>query len=776
MTPTEMRLRLLAAGYCPLPLIGKAPSMLKNWQSKHDANADEVAMWGKQWPDACNTGVLTRLTPAFDIDITIEDAARAVEDSVRSRFETGTCLVRIGKPPKRAILFFTDTPFQKITRVFVAPDGTEQRIEFLAAGQQLVVHGVHPETQRPYTWHGGEPGEVAAADLTYITEVEARQLVDDAAELLITQFGYRDKPDPKSKGNGAATNDTAPAPWGLYLDNVIDHDVLLKHADALLAAGMQPGAVTNYLRAQIERTPTNDVERKNRRLLELPGMVESGAGRIAEAPQAPPARPVDLWGVFPPPVLPTGLLPNVIETYARVQAAVMGADPAGLAVGALVVAAAAIRDSISLQVKERSSGWTEEARIWAGLIGDPSTKKTPIIREVERPLRKIDTELFRQYLAALARYNALDKDEKKGAEPPPQVRVRLEDTTIEAAQEVLKDSYGGVLLSQDELSGFFGSMDKYNSHRGAAKDRGFWLQGWNGGNYAFNRIGRGVGLIPNLSVSLLGGIQPDLIRKLAADAHDDGMLQRMFPIILRPATVGTDEPIPPEADDYARVIDRLYQLTPTSISFWGSSGSQSRLVFDAGAQAVRQDLERKHLDLANLETINKKLAAHIGKYDGLFARLCVIWHCVENCFEDKVPRLIPAKTAQRVADFLHRFLLPHAVAFYGNVLGLADDHDRLVAVAGYILARKLERVTNRDIARGDRTMRRLTKRETEEVFEQLEALGWLTRARGGGRTDRPFWAVNPHCHQLFAERGETERARREKARDLIRELLAGSEL
>ena len=51
------------------------------------------------------------------------------------------------------------------------------------------------------------------------------------------------------------------------------------------------------------------------------------------------------------------------------------------------------------------------------------------------------------------------------------------DTTIEAAQEILKDSPNGVLLDQDELSGFFGSMDKYSGARGAQKDRAFWLAG-----------------------------------------------------------------------------------------------------------------------------------------------------------------------------------------------------------------------------------------------------------------------------------------------------------
>ena len=47
-------------------------------------------------------------------------------------------------------------------------------------------------------------------------------------------------------------------------------------------------------------------------------------------------------------------------------------------------------------------------------------------------------------------------------------------------------------------------------------------------------------------------------------------------------------------------------------------------------QRLRQELERKHLDLMRVEAVNRKLAAHIGKYDGLFARLCVVWHSVEN--------------------------------------------------------------------------------------------------------------------------------------------------
>jgi len=99
-------------------------------------------------------------------------------------------------------------------------------------------------------------------------------------------------------------------------------------------------------------------------------------------------------------------------------------------------------------------------------------------------------------------------------------------------------------------------------------------------------------------------------------------------------------------------------------------------------------------------------------------------------------------------------------------------HDRLTAVAGYILAHKLERVTNRDIAHGDRTMRKLTRRETDNVFEQLDALGWVNRVPAPRPSDPSHWLVNPEVHKRFAVRGEAEAKRRSAARATILESIA----
>ncbi|WP_377829530.1 DUF3987 domain-containing protein [Bradyrhizobium lupini] len=489
-----------------------------------------------------------------------------------------------------------------------------------------------------------------------------------------------------------------------------------------------------------------------------PDQAESGDATSAGPKVA--VDPVDLWGKFVPPSLPRGLLPDVIERFAHDQGMDMGADMSAIAVSALAVCAGAIPDSVRLQVKRHNTGWFEAARLWVVLVGPPSSKKSPIMTAAARPLRRIDADQARDYADQRAVYDKLPKEEKLKTNPPKQVRSILQDTTIEAAQDVAKDSPDGLLCFQDELSGWFGSMDKYSAGRGSAKDRAFWLEAFNGSTYSVQRVGRGVVYIENLSISLIGGIQPEPIRKIADEAVDDGLLQRVLPIMVSPAKAGRDEAASPVVAEYNALIRDLHCL------------GNATLRFDEGAQAYRQELELKHQKLLSLEFVHGKLGAHLGKYDGIFARLCVIWHCTENMvgFGD-IPAAISEATARRVGAFLHGFLLPHAMAFYTTVLGLSNDHDCVTAVAGYILSHGLTNITNRDLKRGDRVMRRLSPEAGLAVFEQLEAFGWLERTPSRLRGAPTHWTINPAVHQKFAERAKAEAARRAEVRQTIADVL-----
>ena len=143
-------------------------------------------------PAACITSLMTSrprspilrnksAVPTIDIDIMHPEAAAAIEALAREHFEErGYILVRFGKAPKRAILLRTDEPFKKIVRKFAMPDGSEQKLEVLSNGQQVVCYGLHKDTHQPYSWHGGEPGAVKREDLPYVRQADTKAFIDAA--------------------------------------------------------------------------------------------------------------------------------------------------------------------------------------------------------------------------------------------------------------------------------------------------------------------------------------------------------------------------------------------------------------------------------------------------------------------------------------------------------------------------------------------------------------------------------------------------------------------
>ena len=97
-----------------------------------------------------NTGLLTRTTPAIDLDIYDPAVAEELELILFDMIGDGQTLVRFGQPPKRAVLFQTDKPFKKIrTPVFTSPGSNKENfVEVLGDGQQIIVYGSPPRNRQ----------------------------------------------------------------------------------------------------------------------------------------------------------------------------------------------------------------------------------------------------------------------------------------------------------------------------------------------------------------------------------------------------------------------------------------------------------------------------------------------------------------------------------------------------------------------------------------------------------------------------------------------------
>jgi hypothetical protein len=283
MTPTDTRLKLWRHGYDPLPLNFKNPNIRKGWQSGFDLNEKEIELWGTMWPNAINTGILARRTPCLDLDILNHEAAEACEIYLQGCYEErGYFLVRIGLWPKRAIPFRTDEYFKKISLPLIAPDGSEQKIEFLSDGQQFASFGIHPDTGNRYRWSGNSPLESKRDELPYIRQAEAERLVEDLGALT-TQFGYSLKNSKKKTSNVKSVGGDDKFDWGEKLDNLIDDDSNTGLALALVKSGMKPGPAVRFMTALVERLVSDaDPARKDRRRKKIKSQVESAERFVSE--------------------------------------------------------------------------------------------------------------------------------------------------------------------------------------------------------------------------------------------------------------------------------------------------------------------------------------------------------------------------------------------------------------------------------------------------------------------------------------------------------------
>jgi hypothetical protein len=98
-----------------------------------------------------NNSVGIVLDGAGLVDLDIEDEALC--EAVYGRLdplESNPC--RIGREPRKGILFKSDNWPKFTSKKFKSPDGKTHQIEVLGKGQQCIAHGIHPITNKPYYW------------------------------------------------------------------------------------------------------------------------------------------------------------------------------------------------------------------------------------------------------------------------------------------------------------------------------------------------------------------------------------------------------------------------------------------------------------------------------------------------------------------------------------------------------------------------------------------------------------------------------------------------
>lgn len=482
--------------------------------------------------------------------------------------------------------------------------------------------------------------------------------------------------------------------------------------------------------------------------------------------------------------LPAAVAPFVFDTASR-----MGVDPAAVALSAIVSLSSVMSDEWHLQPKQHDTTWTEQPRLWGAIVGDPSILKSPVIATTTRPIvklemeaRRIHEEDMRRYKAELKRWKDSDSDPETEPKLPRLPRYMVEDTTVDALTEVLRSDSeakqhapsGKVLVRRDELSEWLASFGRYRSGGSAGADRGAYIRLYNGEPYAVDRLGRGHFVIGNWSGSVLGGIQPGPIQRIARDADDDGLLQRFCYIVPNGQRRGEDrKPDLGASQRYETLFSILANLVPLNVH----NGGSGRVVLNADAHQVRAEILNLAEAMAAMPDTSARLKAAFGKWPGQWVRLTLIFHLIEVAsaraeLRSAIVGNVERGVATMATKFMRDILLPHLLRAEEIMFSTTrTGHARWIA--GYILSKDLERVTVRDVVQNYRALRPTDqRRELLEIMDSLELMGWVRpELKGDGRSP-VAWRVNPMVHSVFTERAEREKAQRQAAQERIRETVA----
>jgi hypothetical protein len=186
----EVAERLHGNGYTPIPVVlGQKRPAITDWTNVNYEGSPELLEQFCTKHRSASTGILLGQVCAIDIDVLDAEVAQACRRVVTSKLGDAPC--RIGKYPKNALFFRVQGPgFPKLATKHYQIDGDKAQVEILCDGQQVVVCGIHPDTQEPYYWTDESILDVPITALPEISEAAAADLLQELESELASKATY----------------------------------------------------------------------------------------------------------------------------------------------------------------------------------------------------------------------------------------------------------------------------------------------------------------------------------------------------------------------------------------------------------------------------------------------------------------------------------------------------------------------------------------------------------------------------------------------------------
>jgi Protein of unknown function (DUF3987)/Primase C terminal 2 (PriCT-2)/Bifunctional DNA primase/polymerase, N-terminal len=459
------------------------------------------------------------------------------------------------------------------------------------------------------------------------------------------------------------------------------------------------------------------------------------------------------------------LWPEMLVARATEISEEVGCDVAVPLLAGLSAVSGAADKRISLRITQT---WKVPPVFWTMTIGEPADKKTPGSKPMFTPLRQLEAEDKARFeieklmwLGKEARYAAQQKAYRDwSASPeatipgsiPPTVdqcphapeplRILVTDSTSQKFVTMAQYRPRGFLMWLDEMASWLARMLGARS----TEDRGCWIQTYETGPYAFDRVGSGSILVEHLASSIYGNCQPEVFRRNVTEAATDGMIQRFLPVVLNTSKNAMWQNSRPDfashRDEYEQLIRRTFMLPEFE---YGFAPDANELFREFCEWCLRfRDNERHANHSSTYQTA-------LGKMEGNAARLILISHLIDDPFTPFVSRA----TAKRAIDLFHKFFIP---MLRHSFLEIGKQRDVVgIAIFDYIIQQSGMKPT---VTLGE--IRRVCKHLLGDVgiqawqsdaiirsaMDELASINYVVMHQDHPKN--PTWAVNPSLATVFA--------------------------
>jgi hypothetical protein len=366
------------------------------------------------------------------------------------------------------------------------------------------------------------------------------------------------------------------------------------------------------------------------------------------------------------------------------------------------------------------ANWSEPPILWAGLVGGPSSSKSPsidaafsLVRYIEERMgqgfemerlkystakeaAEAQREAWKERVRAAVKAGDMAPVMPASAEPPAEPicpRIRVADATIEKLGALAAALPRGLLLVRDELAGWLGAFDRYG---GGGSDRAFAIEMYGGRSYVVDRMKSPEPLhIRHLSIGVLGGVQPDKLPAIIA-GPDDGLAARFLwswpdglPGFSLSRELSSDAPA---QEAFAMLADLLMGTD----DFGYPEPKRLRLTSDA--EDVLEEFAREMAWRAH--QASGLFSGALGKARGHAMRLANIIEHLWWCGETGGPELevISRQAVVAAVRLLDGYFIPMAERVFGDASIPAAERNAM-ALARYLRAGQVKEFNARNLRR-----------------------------------------------------------------------------